>query len=309
MVPWQLGGPSDLSNLVLACSRHHHLWHQPGLEGHARRRRRALRHRPRRHDPDQPTTGPRPALPSRRRRIRPTTATDPDGAAPPSGPPPSSSSTTSWSASPVSELRELLALAREVPRRRAARDARPRGTARHRRRARRPPAARAGGHHRSPADVGPSPARRARCHYRSRPCAAGSPSCSSRSTSSSTWPGGRGLRVRGRRRRRPRGRAGDVRVGPPVGGEPVHRDLRLPRPVHLDRGDGRGHRAAPVHELRLRAAQCASRSAWPSRWGPSPGCSPTGSASGSARAGSPRRSSCSASTPALGAGGWTRRSR
>jgi HNH endonuclease len=28
--PWLSGGPTQLSNLVLVCSRHHHLLHQPG---------------------------------------------------------------------------------------------------------------------------------------------------------------------------------------------------------------------------------------------------------------------------------------
>ena len=28
--PWSHGGTTDLSNLVLGCSRHHHLWHLPG---------------------------------------------------------------------------------------------------------------------------------------------------------------------------------------------------------------------------------------------------------------------------------------
>jgi predicted restriction endonuclease len=30
VVPWQDGGPTDQHNLVLLCSRHHHVFHQPG---------------------------------------------------------------------------------------------------------------------------------------------------------------------------------------------------------------------------------------------------------------------------------------
>ena len=30
VIPWEHGGPTDLSNLVLKCTRHHHLGHQPG---------------------------------------------------------------------------------------------------------------------------------------------------------------------------------------------------------------------------------------------------------------------------------------
>lgn len=30
VLPWEHGGPTDLDNLVLKCSRHHHLGHQPG---------------------------------------------------------------------------------------------------------------------------------------------------------------------------------------------------------------------------------------------------------------------------------------
>ena len=29
LVPWELGGPTDLANLVLVCNRHHRLWHHP----------------------------------------------------------------------------------------------------------------------------------------------------------------------------------------------------------------------------------------------------------------------------------------
>jgi 5-methylcytosine-specific restriction protein A len=32
VVPWEDGGPTDMDNLVLACSRHHHLVHQPGWQ-------------------------------------------------------------------------------------------------------------------------------------------------------------------------------------------------------------------------------------------------------------------------------------
>ena len=30
--PWQFGGPTNLGNLVLLCTRHHHLLHKPGWE-------------------------------------------------------------------------------------------------------------------------------------------------------------------------------------------------------------------------------------------------------------------------------------
>jgi hypothetical protein len=30
VIPWEHGGPTDLTNLVLKCSRHHHLGHTPG---------------------------------------------------------------------------------------------------------------------------------------------------------------------------------------------------------------------------------------------------------------------------------------
>jgi 5-methylcytosine-specific restriction protein A len=28
--PWSEGGPTELANLVMGCSRHHHLWHLAG---------------------------------------------------------------------------------------------------------------------------------------------------------------------------------------------------------------------------------------------------------------------------------------
>jgi hypothetical protein len=30
VIPWEIGGPTNLANLVLKCSRHHHLGHRPG---------------------------------------------------------------------------------------------------------------------------------------------------------------------------------------------------------------------------------------------------------------------------------------
>ncbi|MDQ4133519.1 MAG: HNH endonuclease [Actinomycetota bacterium] len=30
--PWSQGGPTDLANLLLGCSRHHHMWHSQGWE-------------------------------------------------------------------------------------------------------------------------------------------------------------------------------------------------------------------------------------------------------------------------------------
>lgn len=34
IVPWELGGPTDLSNLVPICSRHHHVVHEGGWTLH-----------------------------------------------------------------------------------------------------------------------------------------------------------------------------------------------------------------------------------------------------------------------------------
>jgi hypothetical protein len=30
VIPWEHGGPTERANLVLLCSRHHHLIHKPG---------------------------------------------------------------------------------------------------------------------------------------------------------------------------------------------------------------------------------------------------------------------------------------
>ena len=32
MIPWEIGGETNLANLVVLCTRHHHIVHRPGWD-------------------------------------------------------------------------------------------------------------------------------------------------------------------------------------------------------------------------------------------------------------------------------------